>query len=228
MGHRSKAAAWSLEHPDLLDASVSYKSEHPCISRWPTLKGQIPGREYYTQYQTVVILGGIGAAFRTGRHLSAGQAVIMQDFEYEEWFLPYMTPYENYIPLRRDLSDLRQVMEWVRDHPNEVRTIAERGKQFYLDWMSHEETENHWYELLWRLAELIRDNKGTNRTNPEMNRTDGESLRDIWPHPLVPKTFLRDPSAASGWIEVEVDDPDASNFTNMRQLRPPRRRFSYR
>lgn len=42
-----------------------------------------------------------------------------------------MEPYVHYIPLQEDLSDLEEVMEWVRDHPKEVKTIAKQGEQFY-------------------------------------------------------------------------------------------------
>jgi len=198
LGPRAKAAYFSSDHPELLDATVSTK-KHPCffknatngmdrIFRWGAYKNDkslspsyIEPEDYYSKYQTSVVLGGIGAAFRTARHLSAGQAVVLQDFQYEEWYFSLMTPYEHYIPLKRDLSDLKEVMEWVREHPSEVKKIAEKGKQFYWDYLSFEQTENHWFELLWKLSLSIRD-KGVLLT---------------WPNGKIPMTYQR--SATGDW-----------------------------
>lgn len=84
------AVHFSLDNPHLLDAATAdrrpSKTNHSCpllISR------RILPVEYYTLYQTAVVLGGTGVAFRTGRHLSAGQAVVLQAFEFKEWFVQY-------------------------------------------------------------------------------------------------------------------------------------------
>ena len=113
----------------------------------------IPPSKYYTEYQVAIVLGGIGAAFRLSKHFSAGQAVILQDYQYQEWFTPYLVPYRHYVPLKRDLSNVREQMIWVRDHPLQVKQIAEAGKLFYDEYLSFEPTYQHFYELLWRMSE---------------------------------------------------------------------------
>mmetsp|Transcript_43433 Transcript_43433/g.47116 ORF Transcript_43433/g.47116 Transcript_43433/m.47116 type:complete len:524 (+) Transcript_43433:77-1648(+) len=206
MGHRPKVADFSLDHPDLINAAIgiNQQSNHPCLSMNATngmdriyrlgayTKANSPELPpttikmelYYTTYQTVVVLGGIGAAFRTGRHLSAGQAVVLQDFNFVEWFVPYMKPYVHYIPLKEDLSDLTEVMEWVRDHPIEVKKIAEEGEKFYWDYLSFEHTENHWHELFWRLAL-------TSHKDGQHDRLKYGKGRAIWPGTMVPTAFER-------------------------------------
>ena len=64
----------------------------------------------------------------------------------------YLEPFVHYIPLKEDLSDLNETMHWVRDHPNEVKAIAERGRQFYDDYLSFPKTADHWYEFLYKLS----------------------------------------------------------------------------
>ena len=205
MGHRMKAADFSFFHPHLLDAVVSFhnnKCNHFCCMQNQTQTNgidrifrlgsynkenmppsRIPSEKYYSKYQTVLVLGGIGAAFRTGRHLSAGQAIVLQDFKFEEWFVAYMDPFVHYIPLKEDLSDLKEVMEWVRDNPAEVKKIAEQGNKFYWDYLSFEQTDNHWHELLWRLSLSAHEN-GSNRLKYGKGR-------DIWPAPIMPHVFER-------------------------------------
>jgi hypothetical protein len=207
-GHRARAVLFSLDNPNLLNARVS-NAWHSClvynatngmdrVFGWGKHKRddllQIPSSDYYTDYQVALVLAGIGAAFRTTTHLSAGQAVVLQRFYFEEWFVPYMTPWENYIPLKEDLSDLKEIMEWVRKNVKKVKSIAENGKKFYDEWLSFPQTNEHWHELLWRLSELIY-HKG-----PERLKTG--TVRTIWPGPIVPSRFVRDPKTGK-FVEEE-------------------------
>lgn len=197
-GPRSQAVWFSLEHPDLMNARVS-SNWNKCIVHNATNGmdrvfglGQharkdeivnIPSSEFYTDYQVAVVFAGIGAAFRTTVHLSAGQALVLHRSFFEEWYVPYMEPWVHYIPLKEDLSDMKEVMEWVRDNPKKVKTVGENGKKFYDEWLEFPETRKHWHELFWRLSELVHD-KG-----PERLKTG--TLRTIWPHPFVPFKFIR-------------------------------------
>ena len=82
-----------------------------------------------------------------------GAAVILQDFPYEEWFIKYMTPNIDYIPLKGDLSDLNETLHWVKENPRKVRQIAANGRLFYERYLSYENVEEFVYELVYRLAE---------------------------------------------------------------------------
>uniref|UniRef100_A0A7S4EPN6 Glycosyl transferase CAP10 domain-containing protein n=1 Tax=Pseudo-nitzschia australis TaxID=44445 RepID=A0A7S4EPN6_9STRA len=159
---------FSLRHPDLLNARGSRKR----LRGWEELKKlitfpnstiteddffppvqKIPPRVFNSRYQVMVVMGGIGAAFRTADHLSMESAVILQDYPYEEWFVAYMTPYVNYIPLAMDLSNLSEILHWVRDNPQKVREIAINGRLFFERYLSYEKIEEFLYELVYRLSE---------------------------------------------------------------------------
>jgi hypothetical protein len=163
---RIQAVLFSKEHPNLLDARISdsqngFMNEKQLWVRNAT-NGldkllpihHIPSREYYTQYQTALVLCGRGAAFRTPIHLSTATAVVLQACPYEEWYHSYMVPWEHYIPLDQDLQNLTLTVEWIGDHPKEVHSIATKGRQFYEEYMSFERNYDHFYELLYRLALL--------------------------------------------------------------------------
>jgi hypothetical protein len=77
-----------------------------------------------------------------------------------------MIPYQHYIPLAEDLSDLYETMHWVKKNPAKVRQIAENGKRFYERYLSFEKNEVHIAELAYRMALLKseRDSKGSSRT----------------------------------------------------------------
>nr|GAT52746.1 predicted protein [Mycena chlorophos] len=49
---------------------------------------------------------------------------------YQEFFNDWLRPYEHFIPVKYDLSDLVQKVEWAQAHDDEARRIQETGKLF--------------------------------------------------------------------------------------------------
>jgi hypothetical protein len=49
------------------------------------------------------------------------------------WFLKFAQPFVHYIPIRDDLEDLLEKIDWVRTHDAEAKQIAERALQFSKD-----------------------------------------------------------------------------------------------
>jgi len=128
----------------------------------------------------------------------------LQDFPWEEWFVPYMEPFVHYIPLKEDLSDLKEVMEWVRDNPAKVKKIAEQGKEFYWEYLSFDQTDKHWHELLWRLSLSIHE-----IGSDQLKYGKG---RDIWPSPITPNAYERNPDGNLVAIDIrqELAEEDAA------------------
>jgi len=111
----------------------------------------IPEDKYYTEYQTHIVMGGVGAAFRTARIMNQGIAVVLQDYPYEEWFTHLMLPYEHYIPLNQNISNLNETLHWIQDHPEKVHEIAKNGKIFYEKYLAYDKMNEFYYELMFRL-----------------------------------------------------------------------------
>jgi Glycosyl transferase family 90 len=167
--NRMALCDFSLRHPELLDAKpsqvVSDLWKHNAtngMDRFLPLD-KIPESKYYGEYQVAVVLGGVGAAFRTARTMGQRIAVIIQDYTYEEWFHQYMTPYEHYIPLAQDLSNLNKTLHWVRDNPQKVKAIADNGKAFFDQYLSYDAMDEFYYELLFRLMLEVSNDKESQR-----------------------------------------------------------------
>ena len=47
-----------------------------------------------------------------------------------DWIHDHLVPWEHYVPVKMDLSDLRQKFEWAESHPKDARRIAEAGTAF--------------------------------------------------------------------------------------------------
>jgi hypothetical protein len=168
---RCQAVLFSANHPTLLDArlhgslgAIFNEQYRDLIQNDAAVQNssllqlhKIPSTDYYSKYQVALVLAGIGAAFRTASHLRTETAVVLQAFKYEEWFTHLMEPWKHYIPLDAELRNLSQTMEWIQGNPTEVREIAKRGHQFYLDYLSFDRNEEHLYELVYRLALQLQD-----------------------------------------------------------------------
>jgi hypothetical protein len=112
----------------------------------------IPPTDYFSQYQTALVLCGLGAAFRTPIHFSTATAVVLQDCPHHEWYHGWVEPWTHYIPLQADLTDLPIILEWIQEHPDQVQAIALAGRQFYQDYLSFQRNYEHFYEFIYRLA----------------------------------------------------------------------------
>lgn len=56
-----------------------------------------------------------------------------QDSPYYEHFYGQLRPYEHYVPVKRDLSDLVDQVKWALDHDEEAHYIARKARLFAND-----------------------------------------------------------------------------------------------
>ncbi|KAL7549932.1 hypothetical protein ACHAWF_013187 [Thalassiosira exigua] len=159
---RMNLVHFSKLHPELLDARFHHgnqKRERDFLWEHNSTNGMhrvlpfdpIAEDKYYTEYQTHLVMGGIGAAFRTARILGQMVTVVLQAYPYEEWFFRYMKPFVHYIPLDQDLSNLNETLHWVKDNSDKVLQIAKNGKAFFDEHLSYDRMDEFYYELIFRL-----------------------------------------------------------------------------
>ena len=56
-------------------------------------------------------------------------AVVLKVADYEDLGTMLARPWIDYVPVKMDLSDLEEKIEWVRDNDVEARRIAESGRE---------------------------------------------------------------------------------------------------
>ena len=47
-----------------------------------------------------------------------------------DWYHEHLVPWVHYVPVKEDLSDLRQQFEWAEKHERKARSIAKAGTEF--------------------------------------------------------------------------------------------------
>lgn len=63
------------------------------------------------------------AAYRLPYLLAGDSVVLKQDSAYYEHFYNELRAWEHYIPIRADLGDLLEKIQWAREHDEEVIMI---------------------------------------------------------------------------------------------------------
>eukprot|EP00961_Rhodomonas_salina_P227881 3080480-Rhodomonas_salina.1 len=50
-----------------------------------------------------------------------------------EWYYELLHPFEHFVPVKPDLSDLCDRVQWLQTHPDDAQRIAENGQKFVQD-----------------------------------------------------------------------------------------------
>lgn len=120
----------SRQHPDLFNASLTnfffFKSEE---AQYGPKQKHVSFFEFF-DYKYQLNLDGTVAAYRFPYLLAGGSLVFKQDSKYYEHFYSSLTPWEHYIPVKRDLSDLVDRVRWAQQNEEQVLRIVRDARSF--------------------------------------------------------------------------------------------------
>jgi len=84
------------------------------------------------EYKYVLYIEGNAAAYRGAYLFSMGSVVVwVRSAKFMLWFEHQLEDRVNCVFVRSDMSDLVAVLEWLRDHDDEAKKIAEAGRRLY-------------------------------------------------------------------------------------------------
>lgn len=147
----------SREAPDLVDAEYTknqaWKSEKDTLGRPPAK--EIPLVDH-CQYKYLFNFRGVAASFRLKHLFLCGSLVFHVGEEWLEFFYPQLRPWVHYIPVKQDLSDLRELLQFVKDNDGVAQEIATRGQRFILEHLQMEDVSCYWQRLLTEFGGLLK------------------------------------------------------------------------
>lgn len=79
---------------------------------------------------------------------------LFQSTIFEEYFNDWLRPFEHYIPVLPDLSDLVEKVEWALSHDAEARRIQEKGRQFAERVLTDAQNDCYFFAVLLEWARL--------------------------------------------------------------------------
>jgi hypothetical protein len=86
--------------------------------------------EQAARYRYFIDIEGGGYSGRLKLLLHSGRVVLLQDCPWREYFLSDLEPFRHFVPLKRDLSDLVERLQWLRAHPERDVEIASEAKMY--------------------------------------------------------------------------------------------------
>lgn len=98
------------------------------------LKPKIPMNEQI-KYKYIINIDGHSNPNRTSYLLQSGSLILMVESKYVigniSWFKELLIPYKHYIPIKSDLSDLKEKIIWCKENDKECKKIVENSLKLY-------------------------------------------------------------------------------------------------
>ena len=138
---RLKISYLTMEYPYLLDAGVikfGYNrdkiSQDGKIDYFKNnlkinLLNKIPMYDF-GKYKYILNIEGNGLAYRKSFLFYFKSLVLNVESKFKSWFDSLLIPYEHYIPIKSDLSDLITQIKWCKENDDKCKIIAKNGYNF--------------------------------------------------------------------------------------------------
>lgn len=84
-----------------------------------------------SKYKYIIIVEGHVAAYRISYQLSSYSLILLIESEWTTWLSKYLKPYEHYIPIKDDLSDLITNINWCINNDKKCKKIAKNALKFF-------------------------------------------------------------------------------------------------
>ena len=118
---------WDRTNPNKLQAS-NFLSFEEQVARWRFL----------------IDVEGNGYSARLKLLLRCPRVVFIQDRPYKEDFFPHLVPWQHYVPVKNDFSDLKENMLILLKDPALERLIIESARDFAQTYLTRQAAEVRW------------------------------------------------------------------------------------
>uniref|UniRef100_A0A1A8HXC1 Protein O-glucosyltransferase 1 n=2 Tax=Nothobranchius TaxID=28779 RepID=A0A1A8HXC1_NOTKU len=146
----------SREAPELVNAEYTknqaWKSEKDTLGKPPAK--EVPLVDH-CKYKYLFNFRGVAASFRLKHLFLCGSLVFHVGDKWQEFFYPQLKPWVHYVPVQQDLSNVRELLQFVKENDAVAQEIAERGKDFILRHLRMEDVSCYWERLLTEFSRLL-------------------------------------------------------------------------
>jgi hypothetical protein len=120
-------SAKSLRELNLVDAEISKVLHEECRSEFEAMGilGEYIPFAQFVRHKYLIDIDGYYCAWESMfLKLSSTSVVLKVQSDYEQWYYDRLVPWEHYIPVQHDLSDLETRVVWAREHDRACQQIA--------------------------------------------------------------------------------------------------------
>ncbi len=133
------------------------------------------------QHKYQLSLDGTVAAYRLPFLLAGGSTVLKQDSPYFEHFYNQLQPWVHYVPVDRDLDNLKDRLAWLDANEKDARKMASEARQFARQHLMPQNTLCYHAQLLrhWTLLLKKRSLDSLVKTMDKVDKLDEDTLRRV-------------------------------------------------
>ena len=123
----------SLEHPQEVDAGFcgldSKKMQE--VAQGLGMLGSFLSKKEHLYSKYLPVLDGHMCTYPGYQwRLLSNSVCLKQESDQVQWFYKALKPYVHYIPVKEDMSDLLEQIQWAKNHDQEAQEIAQRASEF--------------------------------------------------------------------------------------------------
>ena len=133
----------SEQNPDLIDAKFAKPNKND--SNFISLEDAVLGYSYFIDLQAS------GWSPRVKYFLQSRRLTFLQERFHKAYYEKDLIPMEHYIPIKKDLSDLVDKINWANSNPKEVKQIVENAFNFSLNNLSINAVNKKWQSIITNL-----------------------------------------------------------------------------
>ena len=102
----------------------------PYLRQVGLMRPRVPANSWIGRKYAIDIDGFSNAWDNLLTHFHLGNCVfkVGSNFGYRQWYYERLEPFRHFIPVRADMSDLEEKVDWARSHDREAREIAHEGQ----------------------------------------------------------------------------------------------------
>merc|ERR1719460_308663 len=146
-------------------------------------KAKFQGAKKWQNFKYYVNLDGVVMGGRLNKLLSIGGVVLQHKAGYKENINALVKPYEHYVPIEYDLSDLVEKVQWLQQNEAEAKRIAENGKALALKRMRFEDHVCY----VWRALEAL----GKKTASAQVSESEVEKRLESYVHVTLDDAGMR-------------------------------------
>lgn len=157
---RTRLVSLSLQYPDLINARYTslYSQCHKQFAIQQGLMGSYVSIKDHPKYKYLICVDAHFATTpRLPLFLHTNSVVLKSSTPSILWFNKALKPFEHFIPVAEDLSDLVPLIEWAKAHDAQCKQISENARQLAAEILTHEYVYVYLYRLLEAYAKKQRD-----------------------------------------------------------------------
>ena len=150
----------SIHDPTCINARFTTLNEHSEVfyhyfKNPKKFMGARISEEELVTYRYVVNVQNNGFADRLWQLLSLGLIVFQEMHIFQEFYYEMLTPWVHFIPIKTDMSDLCEKVQWAKNNEEKSRIIGENARTFICEKFDVENINLYIAKLVHRTGELV-------------------------------------------------------------------------